>query len=169
MVDWLTDPVMCSGPLCWVGRQGVVTRCCSRSGPGSWHTAALCWGGRWAMGTVHPLPVHLFLPLRVGWSGKLELLLLMVGWWELLMGLTEQSALPGTDALRFDHHHPLSIISFLPSFFPPALISISLPEFPPCTTQCMHCVIQTLSCCWSCCCCHLLSNFQTSELIKIDT
>lgn len=156
MVDWLTDPVMCSRPHCWVDRQGGHARGCRRSGPRSWHTAALCWGGRcWAMGTVDPLPVHLSLPLRVGWSGKLELLPLMVGWWELLMGLTEQRALPGTNALRFDHHHPLSIISFLPSSFS-ALISISPPEFLSCTTQCTHCMIQTLSChVGSCCCCHI--------------
>lgn len=82
------------------------------------------------------------------------------------MGLTEQRALPGTNAPRFDRHHPLSIISFLPSSFS-ALISISPPEFLSCTTQCIHCMIQTLSRNGSCCCCHILSNFQTSQLLKI--
>lgn len=58
------------------------------------------------------------------------------------MGPTEQRALPGTNALRFDHRRPLSIISFLPSiFFVVASISISPLKFLSRTTQWIHCTI----------------------------
>lgn len=147
MVDWLTDPVMCSCPfVCLIDKEGLhAVVVAVAPAPG---TQLHCVGGRWAMGTVDPLPVHLSLPLRVGWSGKLELLSLMVGWWEALralMGPTEQRALPGTNALRFDHRRPLSIISFLPSFFF-FVASISIPplKFLSRTTQWMHCIIRTL-------------------------
>lgn len=75
------------------------------------------------------------------------------------MGPPEQCALPGTNAPWFDNHHPLSIITFSPSFASIAILSFST-QVSVCHTIWYNTKVYplyTVNCSWVCCNYHVVS------------